>query len=147
MELGFISNPAEENYLISEAGKKNAATAIFTAFREYKTEYEANFGGSMPPPSVSSTAATNNNAEKPVYYVQIAASKKKVNPKSFKNITSVTEKYYNGNYIYLTANTLYPESAKKDLKSIKKKGYNDAFIVAFIGEKRITLQEAEALKP
>ena len=44
VETGFISNPAEEEYLISEKGQTQIASAIFRAVREYKNELEGNSG-------------------------------------------------------------------------------------------------------
>jgi N-acetylmuramoyl-L-alanine amidase len=153
VELGFLSNRTEESYLMSDEGKKNMANAIFSAFKEYKTEFEANNSSASPSTETTTTTTTTTvtgntpQTSKPLtYYVQIAASKKPLNIKSFKNVTNVTEKYYNGNYIYLTSMTPAVETAKKNLDAIKKKGYKDAFIVAFMGEKRLTLKEAEAMK-
>jgi len=40
VELGFISNPAEERYLSSETGQKEMATAIYNAFVEYKRSHD-----------------------------------------------------------------------------------------------------------
>lgn len=39
-EIGFISNPTEEQYLAGDAGQSNIATAIFKAFRSYKNQIE-----------------------------------------------------------------------------------------------------------
>ncbi len=39
-EIGFISNPTEEQYLASDAGQNNIATSIFKAFRSYKNDIE-----------------------------------------------------------------------------------------------------------
>jgi len=151
VELGFISNKGEENFLMSEEGKKSMANALFLAFKEYKTEFESNNTTSSAPsttttPTTVSNTTGNENQKQLIYYVQIAASKKKMNTNSFKNITNVVEKYYNGNYIYLTAMTSSVETVKKNLENVKKKGYKDAFIVAFMGDKRLTLKETEALK-
>jgi len=41
VETGFISNPREEEYLMSETGQTHIASAIFRAFREYKTRQDA----------------------------------------------------------------------------------------------------------
>ncbi len=41
VEAGFLSNPNEEKYLISERGQAHIASAIFRAFRDYK-EYQDN---------------------------------------------------------------------------------------------------------
>ncbi|MCD4736900.1 MAG: N-acetylmuramoyl-L-alanine amidase, partial [Bacteroidales bacterium] len=40
IETGFISNPEEEKYLITEKGQQDMAGAIFNAFSDYKKEYE-----------------------------------------------------------------------------------------------------------
>jgi len=148
VELGFLSNRDEESYLMSEEGKKNMANALFTAFKEYKIEFESNNSSSapsMPGTTIISNTNDNKSIKSLTYYVQIAASKKKMSTGSFKNVTNVTEKYYNGNYIYLTAMTSSVETVKKSLDNIKKKGYKDAFIVTFIGDKRLTLKEIEAM--
>jgi hypothetical protein len=39
-EIGFISNPSEEQYLSTDIGQANIATSIFKAFRAYKYEIE-----------------------------------------------------------------------------------------------------------
>jgi len=44
VELGFISNPAEERYLSSESGQKEMATAIFNAFVDYKRDHDKKSG-------------------------------------------------------------------------------------------------------
>lgn len=41
-EIGFLTNPDEENFLGSEKGQNYIATSIFKAFREYKDEIEGN---------------------------------------------------------------------------------------------------------
>ncbi len=40
VELGFITNPTEEAFLMSEQGQVYMASAIFRAFRDYKKEFE-----------------------------------------------------------------------------------------------------------
>ena len=44
VELGFISNAAEERYLSSETGQKEMATAIFNAFVDYKRDHDKKSG-------------------------------------------------------------------------------------------------------
>jgi N-acetylmuramoyl-L-alanine amidase len=41
VEAGFISNPREEEYLMSASGQAHIASAIFRAFRDYKEEQDA----------------------------------------------------------------------------------------------------------
>jgi N-acetylmuramoyl-L-alanine amidase len=40
VEAGFLSNPQEERYLMSETGQTHIASAIFRAFRDYKTNQD-----------------------------------------------------------------------------------------------------------
>jgi len=40
VETGFLTNPEEENYLASEKGQNEVATAIASAFKAYKEEIE-----------------------------------------------------------------------------------------------------------
>ena len=39
-EIGFISNPTEEQYLATSGGQENIATSLFKAFRSYKNQIE-----------------------------------------------------------------------------------------------------------
>lgn len=41
VETGFLSNPREEQYLMSETGQSHIASAIFRAFRDYKQQQDA----------------------------------------------------------------------------------------------------------
>ncbi len=41
-EIGFLTNPLEEEFLGSEKGQKYIATGIFNGFRKYKDDYEGN---------------------------------------------------------------------------------------------------------
>jgi N-acetylmuramoyl-L-alanine amidase len=41
VEAGFLSNPREEQYLLSESGQVHIASALFRAFRDYKTQQDA----------------------------------------------------------------------------------------------------------
>jgi len=44
VELGFLSNAEEEKYLISETGQDFLASAIFRAFRDYKSSIDSRSG-------------------------------------------------------------------------------------------------------
>jgi len=43
-EIGFISNPNEEKFLVSEKGQEQIANSIFKAFKDYKFEMENSEG-------------------------------------------------------------------------------------------------------
>jgi N-acetylmuramoyl-L-alanine amidase len=41
IETGYLTNPANEAYLISEVGKNESASNIFEAIKEFKIRLEA----------------------------------------------------------------------------------------------------------
>ena len=43
IELGFLSNPNEANYLTSEYGQSIVASAIFRSIRDFKLDYDKNY--------------------------------------------------------------------------------------------------------
>ena len=71
-EIGFISNPTEEQYLATDDGQTNIATSIFKAFRSYKFEIEGKKDtaemqpkkAEVVPQAVQSTAESTNVAPK-----------------------------------------------------------------------------------
>ncbi len=66
IETGFLSNPEEERFLMSETGRAYIASAIFRAFREYKEEQERLY------------AARKNNHIKPAEIQQHQEVKKEI---------------------------------------------------------------------
>ena len=67
VELGFISNPSEERYLISSDGQKELATAIFNAFVDYKRAHDKKSGRQIINVNkIEKKESSNNAKEKPV---------------------------------------------------------------------------------
>lgn len=145
IELGFLSNLKEEAFLISENGQTLMASAIYRAFKEYKEEFEADQLMTTVPDHESQKETTTVEPAKPIYFVQIAASKTPLKLSNFKNAGTVTEKQWNGRYIYLAAKSDNASSVRKELERLKKIGYKDAFAVAFLGDQRLSLAEVEKL--
>ncbi len=76
IESGFISNPDEEKFLMSEQGQEIISSAIFRAFREYKDAIEGN-SSSPDEPFVSPVVSAPSNqviADNPVNPVSNAIS-------------------------------------------------------------------------
>lgn len=149
IELGFLTNPQEEDYLQSKEGRTYMASAVYRAFKEYKVEYESL-------DSASPIVATPENEDDPketvtqnyvVYKVQIVTASKPVALRSsnFKGLKNVQEYISNGMYKYTVGNEETLEEAQEIQKSVREKGYGGAFLVAFKGDQRISLQEAMEL--
>jgi N-acetylmuramoyl-L-alanine amidase len=152
VELGFLTNAEEVKYLVSETGQNNLASALFRAFKEYKTQFEAQSlniqttVASDTPKKVVAPPTTKTPIEKTssiVYRIQVKTSPVRINEgqgiyKQFSDVWS----YKDGEtYKYTTFQTSSLEQAKRQLVEIRKT-IADAFIVVFHNNKRITLQEA-----
>ncbi len=190
VELGFISNPAEERYLSSGVGQSEMASAIFNSFVDFKRNHDKKSG--LQPSNVAKkdpvkvvaveeskqdaevitpkqeVAKGNATSEKksnetvkveetkkanveviekslqaPVFKVQLFATGKVLKPssgefKGVKNTEYFTENGYNK----------YTVGADTDFKKIEKirtevlSKFPQAFIVAFIGDKKMSAKEA-----
>lgn len=155
IELGFLTNKEEEDFLISAQGQDYLASAIYRAFKEYKVQLEnieAAKEAEAKPEVVSVPGVSTENISKPspafekVYFkVQLLSSSKQVNysPENFNGLEGVSEHSDNGMYKYLWGTAHTYEEAKELQKSVRKTGYKGAFVVAFDQQnKRISLEEA-----
>lgn len=166
VEMGFLTNPEEEDFLNSENGKVYIASAIFRAFRDYKNEMD---GTSPPEPNpetrpkeekpsplgtVEDTSSndwrTNIRVEdkpKDIHYrVQIATSPTALErkPENFRGLSDIDEYFSDGLYKYTAGLTSDFEAARQMQNMLREHGFEGAFVIAFKGKNRITV--AEALK-
>ncbi len=151
IEIGFISNPAEEKYLNSKQGQEQIAKAIFNACREYILEAEKKSGISAI--RMDNTDNKNNYGDQSVqaeavqahiiFMVQVLSSSRKVEiaPGNFKNLTDITEIHSDNRYRYATGKFYTYEQAVQHRKKIEAL-YPDAFVIAVKENKVLPLQEA-----
>jgi N-acetylmuramoyl-L-alanine amidase len=78
------------------------------------------------------------------FKVQFLSSPRKLSPddQAFKGISQIEMVEVNGMYRYMTGNETTLDAATALQKSIREKGYSDAFVVAFNGSERISVKEA-----
>jgi N-acetylmuramoyl-L-alanine amidase len=175
IELGFLTNKKEEDFLNSQNGKELMASAIYRSFKEYKTERETQIFVNNQPIKESVIAEHLDDKQEeekleeeedvvviapipeentpenkvPIYKVQIATSTKKLEllPQNFNGLNDIDvyEEYKLFKYTLGTFKTL--EEAKKALSEAKQKGYSDAFLIAFYQNKKISIKEAQRLNP
>lgn len=171
IELGFISNNAEEDYLNTEKGQVYMASAIYRAFKQYKTDmegYDATQGTPVPAPQKSETKEVKEASgtldadltltqETPThkakvegldYRVKIASSKKKLELKPYnfngaKNLSSNKSGEY---YTYYSGSFTNYEEAQQALSQLKSNGFADAYLVAFYKDKQISINEAQTMQ-
>lgn len=189
-EIGFISNPAEENFMISEEGQAKIAVSLFNAFAAYKAQEDgvkvpANPKIDIPgwgkkksdepaaaADTVAASAVNTPEPEKPVapvaavededeeddtfeanrpkiiYKVQFYSSEE-ILPEGAKELKELTgyEYYKQGNkYCYTKGKCKNVRDAVVIQYEVRRTGFKDAFVIAFLDGKRISLQEAKELE-
>lgn len=170
IELGYITNPTEEAYLLSEQGSATLAKSIYRAFLNYKggkitsTQLAAEPDSSSTPaeeevtvasqpqevPAARTQAAPKQDmtsasvSGKPVFKIQILTSDRKLSSKSklFKGLTPVDSYEENGliKYTY-GADTNYNKILRLKRNKVDGK-FKDAFIIAFKDGQKVNINQA-----
>jgi N-acetylmuramoyl-L-alanine amidase len=153
IELGFLSNKEEGEYLNSDAGQDQMADQIAKAIIAYKNEYfsESAMVEETKPivkplkPTIeevkdASKELVEAQQPEPVvvpmtengkYKIQLFASSKKreVTSPDFKGLKAISFTFDNNLYKYFYGNASDLNEAKKLCQEAKKSGFSDAFIV------------------
>ncbi|MBM3185165.1 MAG: N-acetylmuramoyl-L-alanine amidase [Bacteroidetes bacterium] len=153
IETGFLTNPSEENFLGKNEGQEKMANSMFKAFESYKNQLE---GKAVISENPSPNLVSNENPkkeEKPaitkdstglIFRIQIETSDKKLatNSTRFKGL-EIFEYHENKLYKYCTGLFHHDLKAAKEYKiELIEKGFNNAFVVAFLNEERISIEKA-----
>ena len=143
VELGFINNSKEEQFLNSEKGQIQMALALYRAFAEYKKEYEAE-NHVVDKPSESEKPVSDKDI---FFTVQFSTLNKKlpVTDKAFKGIKDVAVYESNGAYRYTSGRFTTKNEATARQTELQNKGYKDAFIIAFVNGERVSVKQAEEM--
>jgi len=160
VELGFLSNPAEEKFMASEDGKKELSQSLFEAFVEYKSQIDGvayQITKEKPTPSAqtspSNTSPTNtsptntptntsnetaNNtpvAEGDVIFrVQILTNPNKLpaNSPRFKGQKNVFEYFQDNLYKYAVGYFVNDYKSANEFKNqLRQEGFESAFVIDF----------------
>ena len=150
IELGFISNPAEEKFLLSEKGQNYLASAIYRAFKDYKLSMEKGKYVEETTEIIEEEPIKKTDPAKEIHIeksnayfsVQFATSSKKVSTSSF-NANNIWYYQQNGTYKYVSGKFLSFKEAKKEMKLMRETGFADAFIVSFVNGNRVKRSIAE----
>lgn len=170
IEVGFVTNIEEEQYMMSEAGQDYIASAIFRAFRDYKEVIETrnlialnnstgNFNDTAYNNLTAPDSLVNNNSNKNdtgdgkliivkrnpniIFKVQISASTKPVSLDSeiFKDFSDVREYYMSDIYKYAVGNKQTYNGIVEYSKWVRNR-FPDAFVIAVKNDKIIPLSKA-----
>lgn len=135
VELGFLTNKLEEDFLHSNDGKTYMASAIFRAFREYKIELES---------MLLERESKNSNLLDVVFSVQFLTSSEKLNYNIFaKEDKSLIKQFSdNGIYKYCYGNVKTLEEISFLKKKLINYGFEDCFSVAIVNGKKMSISKA-----
>lgn len=153
IELGYMSNAAEERFITTDAAQNNFAQSIYSAFCSYKKNWDkrqlSNVGEAevveapepeRPTDTKPIQPKTNNSepiipVQGPVYKIQFLLSDKvfKQGAKELKGLWPV-DYYKEGKfYKYTYGSSTSQEAMNKDLQTVRKL-FKDAFPVKFDSE-------------
>ena len=140
IELGFLSNKEEGEYLDSDEGQQQMAEQIAKAIVAYNKRYfgskksNKNVGEIKEVIAVKAVLNATNTVTKTVlggYKIQLLASSKNIPliARNFKGLTDIKSTYDNTIYRYTYGQTSDFEEAKLLQAQAKNAGFVDAFIV------------------
>jgi N-acetylmuramoyl-L-alanine amidase len=145
VETGFLTNSSEGAFLNSSKGQNQMANAISKAIINYKNLRQAGVQKEVVTvKSKSSQSEPLRLNEDLIFKIQIAASKNRIAAKgyNFKGLSPISREKSAKLYRYFYESSMSYEEAQLNLKIAKSKGYTNAFIVAYDGNKKISVSEA-----
>ncbi len=155
IELGFLTNKDEENFLRTKNGQELMASAIYRAFKEYKAEiegleYNVEVSTEPNPSEIKDNEAIDVVSSDPIsegdtyFTVQLASSSAPVelDPINFKGIEGVEEHKSGGLYKYTYGRAKKYKKAKDLLEEVESFGYSGCFVIALNNGQRMDLGEA-----
>ncbi|MCL2131857.1 MAG: N-acetylmuramoyl-L-alanine amidase [Lentimicrobiaceae bacterium] len=154
VELGFLSNKEEEEYLASEKGQRELTNALFNAISKQieegknETNTAATTSNTETKKEISAIDTTDFKSEV-LYKVQFLVSAKEYKPNDpiFKNIQDISVEKSGNLCKYASGRCSSYVEASILLAAVKEIGYKDAFIVATKKDgTKISIQEAKELE-
>jgi N-acetylmuramoyl-L-alanine amidase len=153
VELGFLTNPDEEDFLRSENGKSYMASAVYRAFRD---TYLATRAKANPPPPTPPVAPSQEDqqdeesvqSEHHVWFgVQICTvgESLKADSPELRGRTDAKAYIRHGMHKYILGHHSTPEAAHKAKVALRADGFEGAFVVAFDGEAQIPMSQARGM--
>jgi N-acetylmuramoyl-L-alanine amidase len=152
IELGYISNPSEETYLLSDKGTTDLANAIYRAFINYKgnsskikpTTVTSNTRQEITTPKEEEEEEETKETSKIKFKIQILASDRVLpqNSRQFKGLNPVSWYKENGLIKYTYAEDEDYNKILKIKRKIVDPKFKDAFIIAFKNDTKININKA-----
>lgn len=151
VELGFLTNPKEEDFLNSEQGKTYMASALYRAFKEYKAEQEGVVQDLKELQGFVSNVSTNQKDsslienQETCFSVQVFSSSNKLKKNQLKGLDNSFYIVENNSYKYFSGRFTSIEAVKEHKKKLLSEGFKDCFLVGIHNNHKIDVFEAMEL--
>jgi N-acetylmuramoyl-L-alanine amidase len=144
VETGFLSYKKEGVYLNSRRGQTEMGKAIKDAILKYKENLNLSFDDSIFVETTRDIKESLTVYPEITFKVQIAASSRKLMPKSynFNGLNEISRDRIGNIYKYFYGATSDYSKIKEQQNEALKKGYDTCFIVAFKNGEKISLTQA-----
>ena len=139
VELGFLTNPNEEDFLQSEDGRTYMASALFRAFRDYRDIHKPQI--TNEPIVEPETETKPQHTDGVTFSVQIASSPTELDKSDpvFRGLQNVDMYLSGGQYKYTTGLFGVAEDAHVKKRELRDQGFSGAFVAAFKDGKRVPM--------
>ena len=150
VELGFLTNPDEEDFLQSDDGKSYMASAIYRAFRDtyLSARKEETQEESKEPVVEERPQEIEPPVEQTVWFgVQILTTESALSPDAEELRGHSEAKPYirHGLHKYIVGHHPHPAQAHEAKEALRAEGFSGAFVVAFDGEEQIPKSQARTI--
>ena len=149
IETGFLTNPNEEKFLGNITGQVNMADLMFNAFENYRNQIENKTpviiekNDEIISEPVESPESTLKDSSGLVFRVQVETwDKRRDNSYNLFKGYEVFEYEQDKMYKYCIGNFSDYQMAKNYKIELIKKGFQNAFLVAFLNGERISIEKA-----
>jgi len=138
IETGFLTNLAEQKFLMTESTQNLMAGSMFSAFEKYKNELE---GISVQSSNKNEKNVVSNDIE---FKVQLETSEKSISVEEERFKGLEVSEYQQEKLFKYTSGVFVNDykSANNHKNELRKQGFQHAFVVAFQNGERISLEKA-----
>ena len=149
IETGFLTNLNEEKFLGNTTGQSNMAELMFNAFENYRNQLENKIADKIEENDVrlkepvTSLKAISKDSSGLVFRVQVETwDQRRDNSYSLFKGYEVFEYEQDNLFKYCIGNFSNYQMAKNNKIDLIKKGFQNAFLVAFLNGERISIEKA-----
>ena len=149
IETGFLTNSNEEKFLGNTTGQSNMAALMFNAFENYRNQIEHKIADKIEEKDillkepVTSLNTISKDSSGLVFRVQVETwDQRRDNSYSLFKGYEVFEYEQDNLFKYCIGNFSNYQMAKNNKIDLIKKGFQNAFLVAFLNGERISIEKA-----